>query len=175
MSISLRQTRRGSESVAGSHWNGWPDQIGIPGRIVPECACQGLRLVAASNRNASSAFFRCQSRLNQMAIQTIGRSIKNNDLGGGEGWTSDPSPPPLAHAKAFSRSGCGRIFSLFSRVMRERLSTGLSASGSEGVSHGRFSLDLLPTSFRCSACKYMPNNSFYEYWFGLDLSGVCFF
>ena len=45
----------------------------------------------------------------------------------GEGWTSDPSPPPLAPAKAFSRSGCGRIFPLFSRVMRERLSTAASA------------------------------------------------
>ena len=36
-------------------------------------------------------------------------------------------PPPLALAKAFSRSGCGRIFPVFSRVMREGLSTGLGA------------------------------------------------
>ena len=50
-----------------------------------------------------------------------------------EGWTSDPSPPPLALAKAFSRSGCGRIFPLFSRVMRERLSTGLWAKRSESA------------------------------------------
>lgn len=35
-----------------------------------------------------------------------------------------PVSPPLALAKAFSRSGCGRIFALFSRVMREGLSTG---------------------------------------------------
>lgn len=41
----------------------------------------------------------------------------------GEGWVPGPSPPPLALAKAFSPSGCGRIFPLFSRVMRERLST----------------------------------------------------
>jgi hypothetical protein len=33
-------------------------------------------------------------------------------------------PPPLALAKAFSPSGSGRIFPLFSRVMREGLSTG---------------------------------------------------
>ena len=26
------------ESVAGSDWNGWPDQIGILGRMSPECA-----------------------------------------------------------------------------------------------------------------------------------------
>jgi hypothetical protein len=34
-----------------------------------------------------------------------------------------PLPPPLAPAKAFSRSGCGRIFPLFSRVMRVELLT----------------------------------------------------
>ena len=34
-----------------------------------------------------------------------------------------PSSPPLAPAKAFSRSGCGRIFLLLSRVMRDGLST----------------------------------------------------
>ena len=39
-------------------------------------------------------------------------------------WVQIPPPPPLAPAKAFSRSGCGRIFPLFSRVMREGLSTG---------------------------------------------------
>ena len=38
-----------------------------------------------------------------------------------------PHCPPLAPAKAFSRSGCGRIFPLFSRVMRVGLSTGLCA------------------------------------------------
>jgi hypothetical protein len=32
--------------------------------------------------------------------------------------------PPLALAKAFFPSGCGRIFPLFSWVMREGLSTG---------------------------------------------------
>jgi hypothetical protein len=37
------------------------------------------------------------------------------------------SCPPLALAKAFSRSGCGRIFPLSSRVMRVGLSTGLVA------------------------------------------------
>ena len=45
----------------------------------------------------------------------------------GEAWTPVPVPPPPALAKAFSRSGCGRIFPLFSRVMREGLSTSPSA------------------------------------------------
>ncbi len=40
---------------------------------------------------------------------------------------SGPSPPPLAFAKAFFRSGSRRIFSLFSRVMGEGLSTGPGA------------------------------------------------
>jgi hypothetical protein len=48
----------------------------------------------------------------------------NNNLEGGERSIPVASPPPLAPAKAFSRSGCGRIFSLYSRVMREGLSTG---------------------------------------------------
>jgi hypothetical protein len=51
--------------------------------------------------------------------------------------------PPLALAKAFSRSGCGRIFPLFSRVMREGLSTGPCAGGPEAVSQGRYSPDLM--------------------------------
>ena len=34
------------ESVAGSDWNGWPDQIGIPGRMSPECATHQLMLSA---------------------------------------------------------------------------------------------------------------------------------
>ncbi len=51
----------------------------------------------------------------------------NNDLDGGERLIQVASPPPLALAKAFSPSGCGRIFPLFSRVMRERLSTGPGA------------------------------------------------
>ena len=53
---------------------------------------------------------------------------------------SGPSPPPLALAKAFSRSGCGRIFPLFSRVMREGLSTGAAAkSPGSGLSGPIFS------------------------------------
>lgn len=41
----------------------------------------------------------------------------------GEGWTSDPSPPPLALAKVFSPSGCGQIFAVSSRIMRCRAFT----------------------------------------------------
>ena len=44
-----------------------------------------------------------------------------------EGSTGVPFPPPLTPAKAFSRSGSGRIFPLYSRVMREGLSTAPAA------------------------------------------------
>src|SRR6056297_2906700 len=63
-----------------------------------------------------------------MTTQTISQTLKNNDLDGGERWTPVPSPPPNAPAKAFSRSGCGRIFFLFSSVIREGLSAGPGAT-----------------------------------------------
>ena len=51
-----------------------------------------------------------------------------------------PSPPPLALAKGVSRSGRGRIFPLFSRGMRERLSTAPSSKMPEiGLSGPIFS------------------------------------
>lgn len=50
------------------------------------------------------------------------------------------NPPPLAPAKAFSRSGCGRIFPWFSRVMRDGLSTGPCARRpGSGLSGPKFS------------------------------------
>ena len=63
-----------------------------------------------------------------------------NHLCVGEGSTSGPFPPPLAFAKALSGSGRGRIFPLFSRVMREGLSTGAGARRAEsGLSGPIFS------------------------------------
>src|SRR6056297_637223 len=55
-------------------------------------------------------------------------------------WVRLPPPPPLALAKAFSRSGCGRIFPLFARVMRVGLSTGRGTRRAEvGLSGPIFS------------------------------------
>ena len=45
-------------------------------------------------------------------------------------------PPPLALKKLFSRSGCGRIFSLFSGVIRVELLTGTFPRWSESVLSG---------------------------------------
>jgi hypothetical protein len=80
--------------------------------------------------------FRCQSRLNRMTVQTTRRIKYNNDLGRREGSTPVPSPPPLASAKAFSRSGYGRIFPLFSRVMRKDCSPARVPGRPEAVSEG---------------------------------------
>ena len=47
------------ESVAGSDWNEWPDQIGIPGRMGPECAAEDQR----HKRQLVSAFVLRHGRL----------------------------------------------------------------------------------------------------------------
>ena len=67
--------------------------------------------------------FRYRSRLNRITNETLTWLHQFNDLVYGERSLPVPSPPPLALAKAFSRSGCGRIFLLFSRVMRVGPST----------------------------------------------------
>jgi hypothetical protein len=51
-------------------------------------------------------------------------------------WVRIPPPPPLAPAKAFSRSGGGRIFPLYSGVMREGLLTGPRAEGHTRILSG---------------------------------------
>jgi hypothetical protein len=88
------------------------------GRSAPEVAIRAQppgSLPVATEPNGCSNHYGCSnhSRVND-----------NNSLGARERSTPVPSPPPLAPVKAFSRSGCGRIFSLYWRVMREGLSTG---------------------------------------------------
>jgi hypothetical protein len=63
----------------------------------------------------------------QATSNAIYREINNQYVWLREGWIPVPSPPPPALAKAFSRSGRGRNFALFSRVMRVGLSTGPAA------------------------------------------------
>ena len=74
-----------------------------------------------------AACVRRRTRLQRMAFESGGFFYKYNNLGDREGSVPVAFPPPLALAKAFSRSGCVRIFALFSRVMRQRLSTDLRA------------------------------------------------
>ena len=71
--------------------------------------------------------FRYRSRLNRISNETLTWLNQFNDLVYGERSLPVPSPLPLAPAKAFSRSGCGRIFSLYSRVMQVGLLTGPAA------------------------------------------------
>ncbi len=66
--------------------------------------------------------------------------VANIGSRGGEGSMSGPSAPPRALAKALSRSGCGRIFALFSKVMAGGLSTGSGVRRlSSGLSGPKFS------------------------------------
>lgn len=62
-------------------------------------------------------------------------------------WVRIPPPPPLIFLKSLSRSGCRRIFPLFSRVMREGLFTTPGARRPKSVSQGRYSLDLMTAPF----------------------------
>ena len=61
--------------------------------------------------------------------------VLKTDVGGTLPWVRIPPPPPLAPATVFSRSGCGRIFPLFSGVVWVGLSTGICVNA--GVELGR--------------------------------------
>ena len=69
-----------------------------------------------------------------------------------------PPGPPLTLAKGVSRSGYGRIFQLFSRVMRESLFTGLGARRhgsvlSEPIFSGPIACALLVNSLQAAETK----------------------
>jgi len=81
-----------------------------------------------------------QSHLYHVGFEPKGGHNKINDLRPRERSILVAFPPPLAPAKAFSRSGCGRIFPFYSGVMREGLSTGTAAkSPGSGLSGPIFS------------------------------------
>ena len=62
--------------------------------------------------------------------------IRINGLLGGEGSTALARPLPLAPTKAFSPSGCGRVFPLFPGDMRVGLLTGTRPKGRARVLSG---------------------------------------
>ena len=80
-------------------------------------------------RRLVSRMNRPDKRTHSITCHEDQKILANRAASTKEGWTSDPSPPPLALAKAFSRSGRGRIFAFYSRVMRVGLSTDPVASG----------------------------------------------
>ena len=92
---------------------------------VPSPRCGGGRVRPVPQQAVARAGRRydCQSRLNRLTCRNLADVFNYNSLAAREGSTAVASPPPLALAKAFSRSGCGRIFWLFSRVMLEWLTT----------------------------------------------------
>lgn len=100
--------------------------LGVPKgrqRVVGHDRGGGIQIAAVKNISDQSANAFTASKTPQKESQTLPLAQFHSPLRG-ESWVRDQLPPPLAPVKAFSRSGCGRIFLLFSRVMREGLSTG---------------------------------------------------
>ncbi len=87
---------------------------------------------------------------------------ENNEIRSRERSTLVPFPPPLAPAKAFSRSGCDRIFPLFSRVMRVGLSTLPRVERPKRVLSARYSPKLMTAPFRCLGFKALKWKDFSE-------------
>ena len=94
-------------------WAGWDQSIALRAdgtwlRLLPRPGWRAMVCCWTSMARVGSAplrVFRCQSRPNQMAIQTISGINKNNGLGGGEGWISDPSPPSIGEPTFLPRRG----------------------------------------------------------------------
>lgn len=80
-----------------------------------------LPSLAKRDTRSGASFASCSrsQHKNLVAVPSIFSGLRPRDYS-----TAVPFPPPLALAKRFSPSGWGRIFPLFSRVMREGLSTG---------------------------------------------------
>ncbi|MDF0603965.1 hypothetical protein P1J78_24975, partial [Psychromarinibacter sp. C21-152] len=61
--------------------------------------------------------------------------------------------PPFALAKAFSRSGCGRILPRFQRGLPDRLNTTVAAAGPKSVLSAGYSLNLMTALVWCRVCS----------------------
>jgi hypothetical protein len=93
-----------------------------PGKAMKEAKCGRCKapLFVGTPAAVSAASF--TTHIQRFAIMdTATRRL--NALPPREGWIPVRFPPPPALAKGVSRFGSGRIFPLFSRVMREGLST----------------------------------------------------
>jgi hypothetical protein len=104
------------------------------GRRPSLCPARGMTSCPSSPSMFCSLWPRRQAKAGSaprrglpFGTRTAWRRNEVNDLRAGERSIPSPSPPPLAPAKAFSHPGCGRIFPLFSRVVREGLSTATCA------------------------------------------------
>ena len=71
-----------------------------------------------------------------------------------------PVSPPLALEKAFSRTGCGRIFLSFKRGLRGRLSTDVGDQQPKYVLSGRLSPNLMTAPIWCGFCKSLKKCDF---------------
>src|SRR5690606_11435756 len=77
-----------------------------------------------------------------------------------ERWIPVPFPPPLALVKAFYRSGQGRIFPLFSRVVRKRaVNRAWSDSERHPIEMMKFKLDAHRTRFAVPFARLLEPGS----------------
>ena len=89
----------------------------------PPVTISGKRPSGSLSESTASAYVAAVGGVAEWSIAPVLKT----DAGVTLQWVRIPPPPPLTPAKAFSRSGCGRIFPLFSGVMRVGLSTGPGA------------------------------------------------
>ena len=120
--------RRGGETARTEAKGGWRAQAGRDERA------RGFahRRMFFAQAPISACFSACPSPTTPLnpAAEMWPSGRRHTPAKGADGNVSRvriPSTPPLSLAKAFSRSGCGRIFPLFSRVMRVRLLTAPAA------------------------------------------------
>ena len=103
------------------------------------CACPRARLNPAPYRRPPK-----RGEVPEWSIGAVSKTV----VGLRPPWVRIPPSPPLALTKAFSQSGSGRIFPLFSGVMRVWLLTGTFPRWSESVLSGP--IFSRPVNRRCS-------------------------
>jgi hypothetical protein len=88
---------------------------------------------------------------------------------GNVSWVRIPLCPPPAFPNSVSAAQPLGKMSLFLRVMRHVLSTAFAALGRKSLSPGDFSPKLMTERFRCSACKLLQRNDYFQ----VDFALVC--
>jgi hypothetical protein len=131
-------------------------------RLQPTC-CVGL---AATPRTACPRLLqhvaRHSPRRAEMSRRRLGRKVVLSRLGLRDGSTAVPSPPPLAHAKAFSPFDHGRIFRCFQELCGRGCSPAPASEGPEAFSPGRYSPDLFTSGPKVNRSKRLTNGFFFR-------------
>ena len=97
-----------------------------------EIASCGGRNPCLCSAPLETTFDACRGEVPEWLNGTVSKTVVRATVP----WVRIPPSPPFSLKKTFSRSGPGRIFPLFSRVMREGLLTGLRPEGRACVLSG---------------------------------------